>query len=177
MGRPNTGGHVRTLGGTTQYRLIRIGYGPQILEHRYIMEQHLGRKLLTSEIVHHIDGDGLNNDLSNLELMSQSDHRREHSGPFNWDLAEGIRLKNEGFTVTEIARQLGVSQPSISQAFIRRGIPTYTSKIGQHRKLDWDLIISLFNDGLSKKDIAGRFGVSTAAIRNVINRSRLYNDS
>lgn len=41
-----------------------------IFEHRFVMEQHLGRKLLREETVHHVDGDRGNNALSNLELFS-----------------------------------------------------------------------------------------------------------
>ncbi len=44
------------------------------LEHRHIIEQQLGRPLLTSEHVHHLDGNGLNNDPANLVLMSASEH-------------------------------------------------------------------------------------------------------
>lgn len=47
-----------------------------IREHRYIMEVHLGRKLLKSEIVHHKDGNTLNNEVSNLEVMDKRDHDR-----------------------------------------------------------------------------------------------------
>lgn len=47
--------------------------------HRVIMERHLGRPLAPSEIVHHIDGNILNNDISNLELLpSQAEHVRQH---------------------------------------------------------------------------------------------------
>lgn len=42
----------------------------EILEHRYVMEQHIGRKLHSEETVHHVNGDRFNNDLSNLELFS-----------------------------------------------------------------------------------------------------------
>lgn len=41
-----------------------------VFEHRFVMEQHLGRKLLREETVHHVDGDRGNNALSNLELFS-----------------------------------------------------------------------------------------------------------
>lgn len=41
-----------------------------ILEHRYVMEQHLGRSLTEDETVHHINGDREDNALSNLELWS-----------------------------------------------------------------------------------------------------------
>jgi hypothetical protein len=42
------------------------------------MEIHLGRKLPSNEIVHHINGDSKDNRLDNLQLMSQADHIREH---------------------------------------------------------------------------------------------------
>lgn len=47
-----------------------------IREHRYVMEQKIGRILKRTEIVHHIDGDTLNNHLDNLELMDKRDHDR-----------------------------------------------------------------------------------------------------
>lgn len=46
-----------------------------ILEHRYVMEQHLGRYLLPEEVVHHIDEDPANNAIENLRLYSsQAEH-------------------------------------------------------------------------------------------------------
>lgn len=36
------------------------------------MEQQLGRKLESNEIVYHIDGDKYNNELSNLEVITRA---------------------------------------------------------------------------------------------------------
>jgi hypothetical protein len=52
----------------------------RILYHRYVMEQHLGRKLRSDEIVHHKDENKLNNDISNLEITNRADHARHHHG-------------------------------------------------------------------------------------------------
>lgn len=47
-------------------------------EHRVVAEVSLGRPLIEGEIVHHKDGDKHNNDPSNLAVMSQGEHMREH---------------------------------------------------------------------------------------------------
>lgn len=53
-----------------------------ILEHRLIMEQHLGRYLRPEEVVHHIDGNPRNNALSNLRLYAtQAEHMRDAHWP------------------------------------------------------------------------------------------------
>ena len=51
----------------------------RILEHRYIMSEHLGRNLIPSEIVHHIDENKKNNDISNLQLTTRAEHIKIHA--------------------------------------------------------------------------------------------------
>ena len=64
------GYEVRYIGGYNKKGNVK--------EHRYIMEQHLGRKLNDNEIVHHIDGNKLNNDISNLKVMTKGEHSSFH---------------------------------------------------------------------------------------------------
>ena len=44
------------------YKVVSVK-GKQVREHRLIMQQHLGRPLLSNEIVHHIDENKQNNEL------------------------------------------------------------------------------------------------------------------
>lgn len=44
--------------------------------YRYI---RIGRCLKSNEVVHHIDGDRLNNDPGNLEVMTRAEHARHHA--------------------------------------------------------------------------------------------------
>lgn len=48
---------------------------------RYLMEQHLGRKLSRDEDVDHIDRDPMNNEFSNLRVLSARENRGRHSKP------------------------------------------------------------------------------------------------
>lgn len=50
----------------------------EILEHRLIMSQILGRPLAKKEIVHHKDGNTQNNDPSNLELCKSQPYHKTH---------------------------------------------------------------------------------------------------
>jgi len=54
---------------------IKFGY---VLEHRIIMENHLGRLLTPDEIIHHINENKKDNRIENLQITTQTEHAHNH---------------------------------------------------------------------------------------------------
>lgn len=60
------------------YIVLEPKHGIALLLHRAMMELKLGRKLDTDELVHHKDGNKMNNHPDNLELTDRSEHAKTH---------------------------------------------------------------------------------------------------
>lgn len=78
--------------------------------HRLVMEKALGRKLLSSEIVHHIRGNKLDNRLKSLKLQTRSDHPPGYTDinleTINRLLQEAAVLKQENAALKSRAAEL-----------------------------------------------------------------------
>jgi hypothetical protein len=93
------GGLGRRVGGINSdgYRIITTDNGV-MLEHRYVMQKYLGRKLKSTETVHHMKGKA-DNDISNLTLKEKA-----HSQGQTYEELADI-LRSVGCTV-KIPRKL-----------------------------------------------------------------------
>jgi len=79
QGKANGGGKGWQVHKGGYIRITRGGDNFNMLQHRAVVEKHLGRKLSDKEIVHHIDENRKNNDIKNLQVMTRGEHVKLHA--------------------------------------------------------------------------------------------------
>jgi len=117
------------------YNLITIN-GKRVSLSRWLMEQHLSRKLSDEEIIHHIDGNPQNNTIDNLQITSLTEHIKEGmakrgmvdsrgskhgaSKLIEADVIEIRQRLERGEGIEELALEYGISYPQIGSIKHRR---------------------------------------------------------
>lgn len=87
-------------------------------QHRIVMAVHLGRKIERDEVVHHKNGNRMDNRIENLELMKLVNHVRHHADELLLKLNEDmVKTALMGRTTLEAANLLGVNHQTLRNRF------------------------------------------------------------
>lgn len=148
-----------------RYRQVATPDGRKILEHRWVMEQHVGRRLKRAEQVHHINHDRLDNRIENLELVSSYEHGLRHTVLATEKLCA---ICGESFTPEKTKRRRAVTcGKSDCKTAIFTGENSAVAKLTEAEVKE---IRAFRASGMKLKPIAERFGVTEATVSAISKR-------
>lgn len=156
---------IKTSKGKRKYQYINIK-GKTVRLHYYLAENYIvKRKLLRNELVHHKDQNSLNNEFSNLQVLTRAEHIRIHKPckgyKFTDEQKKRLSKAHKGIKHTQKTR--------IKMSKTRKGRKiTWGDKISKAKRKNLDIskILELHESGLNDRQIAERLGVCRSTIYN-----------
>ena len=142
--------------------------GKYVSEHGLVAQQILGRPLLPDEVVHHLDGNGLNNDPSNLVVLNRGAHTVEHL-KLAIDIERAKALFADGLSCPKIAKELGVSRNTVDKNLKTAGLG---SDIAKDKPRTWNLnrALRLIGEGHSPTWVERKIGATKDTVASYLRR-------
>lgn len=109
-----------------------------IPHHRLIIEVNIGRYLTRQEVIHHKNGNKIDNRIENLEILTNSDHRKLHTKLFLHNrgikkhgikVDEVINLRKKGLFAYQIAEITGIPRRTIQRYIKDSGLGTHNIRM------------------------------------------------
>ena len=168
----------------TYYTIVKLydhidGYteavvdGNRTLLHRVLYEKYHGVELTKKDIIHHIDGDKENNNVSNLKLMTKSEHSKLHA------LDRPQKIKDLKCMQCGVDYQMPLSTYNYKikngqQIFVcsKRCAGLLNSKYLPIKKQSEEYVKNVINgleDGLTGYAIAQKYDMNRKTVYNIIN--------
>lgn len=111
--------------------------------YREIVENYIGRKLKSKEIIHHKDGDSCNDNLDNLEITTQKEHhKKKHLNREDWESRVSKKLDDNflsSILMDDFYQCLGVFfTPRMKDIIIKK---LYSEKLSKTEKEYYSRVI------------------------------------
>ena len=152
-------------GTTTRYKQIKRD-GRHIGEHRYVVEQLIGRRLLPTEHVHHVNEVKTDNKIQNLEgPLTPAEHGKHHQ---KYPSDKACAVCGNIFTPhkTKRKRQQTCSPPCRSALIVSKSRTVSIS--------DRDKIREMRTSGMKLTEIGAVFGITFGTVSEICLRKRHY---